>query len=95
MRGNHLHLGRQDYVEPPPLSALERTVVASVTISRVTGKKTWHAVHRCERLLGFVSTRMHGQYFRTPHMRSWRLAQDDWHCADPPHARAILALLRS
>lgn len=97
MRGNHRIWGRQDYVEPAPLppEALER--VASCVITprypdRVT-PNAWHEVRVGGELIGFVTTRLAGQSFRTPVMEDWFLVSWDWNRADPLHAHAILRLL--
>lgn len=93
MRGNHRIWGRQDYVEPAPLSAEKREVVAFCAVTLVAGRSTWWAVHLAGLFLGFVSTRAAGQTYRTPGGDDWLFAAGDWNRSDPPHAHAILALL--
>jgi hypothetical protein len=94
MRGNHICLGRQDYTEPDPISAADRAAVACCQIGCVEGKKTWYVVRRDGNLLGYVSTRMGGQVFRDPETDDWSFAANDWARTEPPHARAVLALIR-
>jgi hypothetical protein len=94
VRGNHRFWGRQDYTEPAPLPNEQHQQVASVTVVPVDGKKTWRAVIRGECLVGYVTTRIAGQYYRTPTMTDWLFVVGDWNRADPPHGHAIAALLR-
>lgn len=94
MRGNHRIWGRQDYVEPDRLGDTELAAVAACTVSPHPGTKTWHAVHRDGGLIGYVSTRLGGQFYRTPHMEDWMFVVSDWNRADPKHAHAVLRLVR-
>lgn len=93
MRGNHRIWGRQDYTEPAPLppAALQR--VGQVQIRPREGFKTWQEAVLDGELIGYVATRIGGQLWRTSDMEDWQFAASDWNRADPPHGRAILALL--
>jgi len=93
MRGNHVHLGRQDYVEPEAMSDVDRRAVAAIEVLPVAGKKTWFAAHRDGELLGFVTTRIGGQYMRQPSDADWCLAAIDWNRSDPRHGHALMALI--
>lgn len=97
MRGNHIVLGRQDYIEPPPLSAeaLARVTKCSVAPRRPDRTKlhNWHEVRIDGVRAGFVKTGLGGQSFRTPDMDDWFPVAGDWNHDDPPHAHAILGLL--
>lgn len=97
MRGNHRLLGPQDYTEPPPLAtaALARIATCSIT-PRTPGREkphNWHEVRIGGALVGFVTTRLVGQCYRTPEMSDWFLAAGDWNRADPPHGHAVSQLL--
>lgn len=94
MRGNHRFLGRQDYVEPPPMSAEERAEVDSVQVALKQGMTTWWSVIRDGQEIGFVTTRASGQSFRTPEMTEWVHVANDWSRSNPKHGLAVLALLR-
>ena len=93
MRGNHRIWGRQDYREPDPIAADLREVVAACDVSLVTGFKTWWSVRLAGMLIGYVSTRAGGQFYRTPHTDGWLFAVADWNRSDPQHGHAVLALL--
>lgn len=84
---------RLDWTSPPPLPAAALLRVHAVAIGAVPGKKTWREVRRCGRLLGYVTSRMHGQYWRATSHQDWWPATDDISPDDPPHARAVLHLL--
>lgn len=93
MRGNHI-LGRQDYIEPPPMTVCERSEVDAVEVVQKQGTTTWWVVLRDGQEIGFVTTRMAGQAFRTPGMVEWAYVANDWNESDPKHGKAVLALLR-
>lgn len=97
MRGNPRFWGRQDYVEPAPLSS---HAVARIHACAVRPRwpdrpqmHRWHEVLDQGQLLGYVTTRLGGQYYRTPKMDEWFWVADDWNRGDPVHGKAILQLL--
>lgn len=97
MRGNHRLWGRQDYCEPP---ALNPAALAGVRLCTVrprwadrAQRHNWHEVRLDGQLLGYVTTRMAGQFWRTEDMDGWIPAASDWNRTDPDHAHAILRLL--
>jgi hypothetical protein len=94
MRGNHRIWGRQDYTEPAPLGTAERGRIAECEVSLRDGLKTWFEVRYCGQLIGYVTTRCHGQDYRTLKDESWWPAAGDWNRSDPPHGHAILKLLQ-
>jgi hypothetical protein len=97
MRGNHRIWGRQDYVEPQPISIDDRDKIASCVVtprfSDRTNPNNWHEVRVNGVLIGFVKTSIDGQCFRTPGMEFWLTAAMDWNRSDPHHSYAILRLL--
>ena len=93
MRGNHRIWGRQDYREPEPLAVDQREVVAQCDVSRLAERKTWWTVRVAGFLVGYVSTRAGGQFYRALNMGEWMFAASDWNRSDPQHGHAILALL--
>lgn len=93
MRGNHRVWFRNDYTPPPALTLEQLDRVRSVTATAKEGTKTWHEVWSDGVLIGYVTTRMGGQSFRRPHHDGWVFAANDYRECEPPHARAILALL--
>jgi hypothetical protein len=96
-RGDHRIWGRQDYDEPPPLPPELATRVASCAVTPRRADRTecwnWHEVRLDGKLIGYVTTRLEGQQFRTADMEFWCPVQDKSSPADLPHARAILHLL--
>lgn len=84
---------RQDYTEPPmqPAPALAR--LATVAVTPTPGTSTWNTVCRSGVVIGYVTSRMHGQYWRTPTHEDWIPAFGTSNRADPPHAHALLELL--
>lgn len=93
MRGNHRLWFRNDYTPPPALPVEQLARVRSVTVTPKEGTKTWNEVWSNGLLIGYVTSRTYGQSFRRPHHDGWVFAAND-HCdGEPPHARAILALL--
>ncbi|MDU4254525.1 hypothetical protein [Pseudomonas sp.] len=95
MRGNHLHLGRQDYTEPAALGAATVAEVERCVVTTTHGKKTWRDVHLDGVLLGRVRTGSGGQWYRLPDDEEWRYCAGDWNHADPEHGHAIAALLKN
>lgn len=93
MRGNHRLIGRNDYTPPPALTEAQCQWIASVEVEPTFGRKTWFTVTRGGELLGYVTTRIYGQEFRTPDLEGWLFACSDWNQSDPPHGRAIIRLL--
>ncbi len=93
MRGNFLFLGRNDYEEPAPLDGPDLTRVQAVEIQPIEGNKTWRSAVLNGQHIGFVTSRMHGQYFRTKDMDSWMPVPSDCNRKDPEHAQAVLGLL--
>ncbi len=55
MRGNHIHLGRQDYSEPAPISSGERALVESCVLVKRPSSKFWHDVYRAGKFVGGVA----------------------------------------
>lgn len=94
MRGNHRVWGRQDYTEPAPLTPPARQLVGRVQLRIREGFKTWYEVVLDGEVIGYVTTRMCGQLWRTHDMDDWQFAASDWNRADPPHSLAIIALLQ-
>lgn len=94
MRGNHRVWGRQDYTEPAPLTPPARQLVGRVQLRIREGFKTWREVVLDGEVIGYVTTRLCGQLWRTCDMANWQFAASDWNRADPPHSLAILALLQ-
>lgn len=94
MRGNHSFLGRQDYTEPKPLAAAELLALQAVHVMPTAGRTTWNTVLLDGSVIGYVTTRLSGQYYRTPDMREWMFAASDWNSTDPQHGQAIFALLK-
>lgn len=96
MRGNHIHFGRQDYVEPSPICASERAVVESCVLVKRETSRFWHDVFHAGKFVGGVAMYMSGQVYRPigiaagEHMSAAR----DWNSSDPKYASAILHLLR-
>lgn len=90
-------LGRQDYDEPEALRPDQLVKLEGLGVRPRNADKValnnWHEVHRDGQLLGYVTTRISGQMFRTPELEFWVPAVDDWCRADPPHAHAILQLI--
>lgn len=97
MRGNHRLWGRQDYVEPLPLPPELAARVAACAVTPRSPDRAerwnWHEVRLDGKLLGYVTTRLEGQQFRTADMEFWCPVQEESNLADLPHARAILHLL--
>ena len=93
MRGNHIHWFRNDYTPPPALSAESLQRVDTVTVRLREGTNTWWEAWLDGVLIGYVRTVMHGQYFRGLSDNGWMATNLDWLHSEPPHARAILALL--
>jgi hypothetical protein len=80
-------------VQPSSLSPADREALARCTLRPVEGRPTWRAVFLHGTLIGYVTERFVGQFFRTPDMPDWLPAADDWPQDDPPFARATLRLL--
>ncbi len=97
MRGNHRVWGRQDYVEPSALSpgSFSRVRTCLVKPRDPNRANPWnsHEVYSDGILIGYVTTRLSGQQYRTKNMDYWLFAANDWNQDDPPHAHAILKLL--
>ncbi len=95
MRGNHRQLGRNDIPEPERMTGEELRILDRVMIAPTPGKKTWLSVIDAGgNVIGYVTQRMHGQYFRTPSINYWILAADKYCDSDPRCARAALELER-
>lgn len=96
MRGNHIHLGRQDYSEPAPISSGERALVESCVLVKRPSSKFWHDVYRAGKFVGGVARYMSGQVYRPVGIEAgdYLLATNDWNRTDPQYASAILHLLR-
>lgn len=93
MRGNHVIWGRQDYVEPPPLPSESLRRISDCHVRLKEGTKTWHEVWIGGKLIGYVTSRLAGQSFRTLEMDSWMPVVSTSNRQDPKHAQAILGLL--
>lgn len=93
MRGNHRIIGRDDYVRPPALTLDQLQRVLTITVVPKDGLKTWHEARSGGAIVGYVTTRLGGQSYRLPNQENWCFAANDWCDGEPPHARAILALL--
>lgn len=95
MRGNFIHLGRQDYTEPDPISASDRALVESCVLVKRETSKFWHDVYYAGQLVGAVAMYMSGQVYRPLDFEPGEHLQaaQDWNRADPKYASAILSLL--
>jgi len=93
MRGNHRLIGREDFPHIDALGEASLAKIRDLTISLAPGKKTWYEVKRDGVFIGYVTTRMDGQSFRTADMDFWCPATNFFHEADPKHGRALLALV--
>ena len=71
-----------------------KALTATVKVIPMEGRKTWNIVLRDGQEIGYVTTRMSGQSFRTHDMIDWLFAAGDWNRNDPPHGHAVLALLQ-
>ena len=93
MRGNHRIWFRNDYTPPEALTLEQLERVRSVTTTPKDGTRTWHEVWTGATLMGFVTKRMGGLSYRRLDHEGWTYAAKDQRDDEPPHGRAILALL--
>lgn len=87
-------LGRLDFQEPKPLTEDELEKYNTVTIERYKDTKTWNLVKLNDIEIGFVTTRITGQYYKMLNGEIWIPINEDFSKEDPVHAKAVLKLLK-
>lgn len=95
MRGNPRFYGRNDCTEPAPMTLSEWLAVDAVSVALKPGAKTVFSVFQDDQEIGFVTTRLAGQYFKMRDTDGWLFVANEWNQNDPAHGRAILALIQS
>jgi len=93
MRCNWGRSIRNDFPEIEPIKESDLYKINSVDVFPSAGFKTWFDVVKDGELIGFVTTRASGQLFRKHKTGDWFFAAGKWNDREPPHGRAILALL--
>lgn len=88
-------IGRNDYVEPNPISEPDRKVIANLTVVLAQGMKTIFDVFDNGSFVGQVRTTFGGQFYRIRPKDEFVFVAFTWNSTDPHHGVALLELLRS